>query len=1273
MKVHVLLPRVVCLLALSLAAAFGHGSMADPMSRVYEVFLENPEHPTTDAGRAAVAVAGTQAFYDWHEVNRQLPNHDYRTQIPDGKLPGAGRDKYGGLNLARTDWPATRVQPGPYHCVFAAATPHDPSYFEAYITKPGYDPRQPLKWSDLEPLPGGENARLVGRNYLFDVNFPQRTGRHVLYVIWQRIDPVGEVFFSTSDLDFGGVDYGTPAPTPRPAPPIPGDSSYSSPTPTPTPGATPIPTPTPAGTPVPGAGNARYENDQVIVTFKVTNDWISGYQADVTIENKTSALLRDWCLAFRFGHEPVNPWNARLVSKSGDRYLFDAQPYAWNKDIPAKGKVSFGYTGAPGRISTAPTDFLFQYGAACGTAGTPTPTPTPTPVPTPTPTPVPTPTPTPTPLPTPTPTPIPTPTPAPGSPNVTVDLGNVIVTYKVTSDWISGFQGDVVIENKTAQVIKDWKLTFDLDRTIGSPWNARVASKSGNTYTFDAQPYAWNKDIPAKGKVSFGYTASPGNVKQPPGNFSFQPSGTGTTPTPTPTPVPTPTPTPTPSIPRFTIEDVTVDEPASGNATAVVTVSVSPASSSVVAVAYQTKDGAAKAGSDYTPASGSLLFEPNQTRQTVNVTILSDATPEGPETFTVELSAATGAQIARAAATVTIQEKTTGSGKFNYGEALQKSLFFYDAQRSGKLPANFRVKWRGDSALQDGGDVGVDLTGGYYDAGDHVKFGLPMTSSMTLLAWGGIEYNAAYQSSQQKAALLDAIRWGTDWIMKAHPSDNVLYGQVGTGGPDHAYWGPPETMIMARPAYKMDTTKPGTEVAGEAAAALAAAHLLFKNEDPAYAQRLLQHARTLFAFADTYRGTYTNAIPDAAGFYNSYSGYNDELVWAAAWLYRATGETAYLQKAESMYNLYFANDSLKWTHSWDGKIYGSIVLLAEITGKDVYKNAAQKWLNFWTVGENGARISYTSGGLAWLDRWGSLRYSANTALLAFIYADRVGDVGTRYRDFARAQINYMLGANPNQRSYVVGFGNNAPRNPHHRAAHGSWSNNIDNPVNNRHVLYGALVGGPQSASDNDYEDARGNFVTNEVALDYNAGFTGAVARMVSEFGGTPAANFPPVETPDDEFFVEASINQQGNGFTEIRALLDNRSSFPARASDQLAFRYYVDLSELFAAGYNETSVNVTTNYTQGGAASPLKLYDAARKIYYTEVSFAGTRIAPGGGSTYWKEIQFRMTLKSGVPATAWNPNNDFSYAGLVAGNSNTKKTDRIPVFESGAKLSGQTP
>ncbi|MGB3614102.1 MAG: glycoside hydrolase family 9 protein, partial [Elainellaceae cyanobacterium] len=84
---------------------------------------------------------------------------------------------------------------------------------------------------------------------------------------------------------------------------------------------------------------------------------------------------------------------------------------------------------------------------------------------------------------------------------------------------------------------------------------------------------------------------------------------------------------------------------------------------------------------------------------------------------------------------------------FNYGEALQKSLLFYDAQRSGPLPDDSRIEWRGDSALADGADVGVDLSGGYYDAGDHVKFGFPMAGSMTLLSWGALEYKESYQAS----------------------------------------------------------------------------------------------------------------------------------------------------------------------------------------------------------------------------------------------------------------------------------------------------------------------------------------------------------------------------------------------------------------------------------------------------------------------------------------------------------------------------------------------
>ena len=62
----------------------------------------------------------------------------------------------------------------------------------------------------------------------------------------------------------------------------------------------------------------------------------------------------------------------------------------------------------------------------------------------------------------------------------------------------------------------------------------------------------------------------------------------------------------------------------------------------------------------------------------------------------------------------------SAAGAFDYGEALQKSMFFYQAQIAGKKPAWSQVSWRGDAAMNDGSDVGLDLTGGWFDAGDHV-------------------------------------------------------------------------------------------------------------------------------------------------------------------------------------------------------------------------------------------------------------------------------------------------------------------------------------------------------------------------------------------------------------------------------------------------------------------------------------------------------------------------------------------------------------------------
>lgn len=455
---------------------------------------------------------------------------------------------------------------------------------------------------------------------------------------------------------------------------------------------------------------------------------------------------------------------------------------------------------------------------------------------------------------------------------------------------------------------------------------------------------------------------------------------------------------------------------------------------------------------------------------------------------------------------------------FNYGEALQKSLLFYEAQRSGTLPPNHRISWRGNSALQDGSDVGLDLTGGYFDAGDHVKFGLPLASSLTLLSWGVIQYHQAYVKSGQLDEVLDAIRWGTDYLVKCHVvgtdgKTQELWAQVGDGAVDHAYWGPAEQMTMPRPAFKIDRDNPGSDLAGETAAALAAASIAFRSTDQAYADRLLSHALPLFEFAEQYRGKYSDSIPAVQQYYTSFNGYNDELVWSAIWIYKALKARGrinadYLTFAETHFKQTIGQVG-RWTNSWDNKTPGAVLLLAQETDNIEYRQLVENWLNFWVFSDHeGKRVASTPAGLAWLTEWASLRYAANTAFLAFVYTDTLTDPSLqgsdRYLPFAEGQINYILGKNPRKFSYMVGFGSNFPRSPHHRGASGRPT--VQDPRPNRHILYGALVGGPTAADDNAYRDDRTNYQANEVALDYNAGLTGALARMYQKYGGTPLTN-----------------------------------------------------------------------------------------------------------------------------------------------------------------------
>lgn len=149
-----------------------------------------------------------------------------------------------------------------------------------------------------------------------------------------------------------------------------------------------------------------------------------------------------------------------------------------------------------------------------------------------------------------------------------------------------------------------------------------------------------------------------------------------------------------------------------------------------------------------------------------------------------------------------------------------------------------------------------------------VKYAQPAAYTVAMLAWSGIEFGGAMDSAGAFAELKSAVRWGADFILQSGSQIGhmcTFHAQVGRGAAagcgddacryDHGYWGRPEdysrdyAYAAQRRTYTINATHPGTEVWASASAALAAAHMLFRESDAEYAERLLAVALPLYACA----------------------------------------------------------------------------------------------------------------------------------------------------------------------------------------------------------------------------------------------------------------------------------------------------------------------------------------------------------------------------------------------------------------------------------------
>jgi endoglucanase len=432
----------------------------------------------------------------------------------------------------------------------------------------------------------------------------------------------------------------------------------------------------------------------------------------------------------------------------------------------------------------------------------------------------------------------------------------------------------------------------------------------------------------------------------------------------------------------------------------------------------------------------------------------------------------------------------------DYGSALDAAIKFFDANRCGPdAGTDNAFSWRG--ACHTGDKEGsTDLNGGYHDAGDHVKFGLSAAWTAALMGWALYEYPSVFET--KKIALLRAIKWYTDWALKCHTSAGTLYYLIGDFNSDHGYWGAPEAQTTARPITK---APPGSDVCAATAAALALMYLNCKTSDATYAQKCLTAATELYSVALANAGSKTTArCTDGGGgnFYKSSSHY-DDLCWAGIWLYTATEKTSYLDSIDAWSAI--PNDpgdnhfQKKWSPAWDDEMLFVLLKMAEITGNDKYYQGVV-WNLDWC--KNSANKA--GSGIPVIDTWGVLRYASGEAGQGFLAYKLLGYNG--FNTLGGKIIDYCLGTNPENRSYVTGWGRNPPIHPHHRA-------NEPTKGGATKGIIGGLVGGP---TDDSYSDNVDNYQETEVALDYNAAFIfGLAGQIWLKNGGIPK-NRPPSVT-----------------------------------------------------------------------------------------------------------------------------------------------------------------
>ena len=552
-------------------------------------------------------------------------------------------------------------------------------------------------------------------------------------------------------------------------------------------------------------------------------------------------------------------------------------------------------------------------------------------------------------------------------------------------------------------------------------------------------------------------------------------------------------------------------------------------------------DAAGQTVLQVTPKASSYWAPSTQNVQLVDFTALTV-----PGTYSIKQ----GGQVLRS--DLKIADKT-------FEDVAKAALKWYYYQRASMpLEETYAGQWKRDAGhtkttvtlhSSTGTSGTIESSKGWYDAGDYGRYivnsGITTYTLLSLYEHFPEYFNTLKWNIPAEGALPDLlaeIKYNLDWMLTMQAADGGVYHKLST-------LQFPGDVMPAKDTEKLYVIGKGSAATFDFAGVMAAAYRVFKTFDATYAAQCLEAAKKAYAWGlQNPNKTFTNPSDVATGSYSD-GELSDEKAFASMELFISTGDASYKPTIDPNKTSIVP----AWPEMYGLAVYAAATHATELgADAETAKSMLLQYANeFAYAASSGFGVVMSNEDFV----WGSNAVAGNQGVF-LLYAYYVTGE-QKYYEAAKKVIDYLLGKNPLDMSFLTGFGTKSPKLPHHRP---STADKITDPVP------GMIVGGPQPGGEDigsksweckdyrtgvpatSYTDNRCSYATNEVAINWNAPFAyiaGALEALNAGYapsfaapgvakGGTSAIkpfvtrnrvsveNAPRLRFDDQKVFIEKS-------------------------------------------------------------------------------------------------------------------------------------------------------